>query len=207
MTFWQTFIQVIINPLAAFQQFREDNQAARKGLLALLLVLGVYTVILVIFILRDYPALAPSILPIAAEDLYRYQVWYQGPLFFVATLLLTGILTQLTRANGQTERFAVVFARVSFATTVPFALTTMMVELVIAILVLAGFCQPQAVLGWLTGEGALFANAYQLAGILWIIGLLAITARLSVGVRWWLGIVLGVVLAGIYGVPIGLFIR
>ncbi len=107
------------------------------------------------------------------------------------------------------ERFAVVFAQVSLTTTVPFALTTMVVELVIAILVLARFFQPQEIeiLGWLTGKGTLFANAYQFAGILWVIGLLAITAKLSVGVRWWLGIVLGVILVIIYGAPIGLFIR
>ena len=207
MTFWQTFIEVIIKPLSAFQHFREDDRAARKGLLVLLLVLGGYTLILVIFIISDYPAMAPSILPIAPENLYRYQVWYQGPLFIAATLLLTGLLKLLARVKGQAESFAIIFARVSFATTVPFALTTMVVELVIAILVLAGVFQPQEILGWLTGEGALFANAYQLAGILWMIGLLAITAKQTVGVRWWPGILLGVVLASIYGVPIGLFIR
>ncbi len=207
MTFGQTFIEVIIKPLSTFQHFREDDQAARKGLLVLLLVLGVYTLILVIFIISDYPAMAPSILPIETENLYRYQVWYQGPLFIAATLLLTGLLKLFARVKGQVESFAIIFARVSFATAVPFALTTMLVELVIAILVLAGVFQPQEILGWLTGEGALFANAYQLAGILWMIGLLAITAKLTVGVRWWPGILLGVVLASIYGVPIGLFIR
>ena len=207
LTFWQTFIGVIIRPLSTFQRLREDGQATLKGLLALLLILGTYTLILVVFIVRDYPAMAPSILPIAAEDLYRYQVWYQGPLFIAATLILTGLLMLLARVRGQADGFAVVFARVSFATTVPFALTTMAVELAIAILVLSVVVQPPEILAWLTGEGALFANAYQLAGVLWIIGLLSITTKLSVGVRSWLGIVLGVVLVIIYGVPIGLFIR
>jgi hypothetical protein len=113
----------------------------------------------------------------------------------------------LARVKGQAGSFAVPFARVSFATTVPFALTTMAVELVIAILVLAGAFQPKEVLEWLTGEGALFANAYQLAGVLWMIGLLAITTKLSVRVKWWSGIVLGVGLAIVYGVPVALFIR
>jgi hypothetical protein len=207
LTFWQTFVGVIIQPFSTFQRLQNDNRAALKGLLALLLVLATYTLILVIFIVHDYPAMAPSILPIAVEDLYRYQVWYQGPLFIVATLILAGILMWLGRVKGQTASFAVTFAQVSFATTVPFALTTMAVELVIAILVAARVCQPQEVLGWLAGSGALFANVYQFAGVLWIIGLLAITAKLSVGVRWWVGIILGVVLAIIYGVPIGLFIR
>jgi hypothetical protein len=207
MTFSQTCVGVVVKPLSTFQRLREDERAALKGWLALLLVLSTYTLILVIFILHDYPAMAPSILPIAAEDLYRYQAWYQGPLFIVATLALTGLLTLLARVKGQAGSFAVAFARVSFATTVPFALTTMAVELVIAILVLAGVFQPQEVLGWLTGEGALFTNVYQIAGILWMIGLLVITAKLSVGVKWWLGIALGVGLAIIYGVPIALFIR
>lgn len=207
LAFWQTFIGVIVKPVSTLQRLQNDDRAALKGWLALLLVLTAYTLILVIFVVYDYPAMAPSILPISVEDLYRYQVWYQGPLFIVATLLLTGLLMLLARAKKRAESFAVVFARVSFATTVPFALTTMAVELMIAILVPARVFQPQEVLGWLAGEGALFANVYQFAGMLWIIGLLAVTAKLSVEVKWWLGIVLGVVLTIIYGVPIGLFIR
>ncbi|MCB8980556.1 MAG: hypothetical protein H6657_24365 [Ardenticatenaceae bacterium] len=207
MTVWQTFIGMIIKPLYTFQHLQNDDRAARKGLWVLLLVLGTYTFILSIFITHDYPAMAPSILPISVEDLYRYQVWYQGPLFIVATLVLTGLLVLLAKMKGQAAGFTVVFARVRLATAVPFALTTMAVELVIAILVLVGVFQPLEILGWLAGEGAWFANAYQLVGVLWIIGLLALTARLTLGVRWWLAIILGVVLAVIYGIPIGLFIR
>jgi hypothetical protein len=198
---------VVVKPVATLRLLQEDDQAALKGWLALLLVLATYTLILVAFILRDYPAAAPSILPIAAEELYQYQVWYQGPLFVAATLLLAGLLWLLARGKGHAHSFAVPFARVSFSTTVPFALTTMAVELVIATLVLTGAFQPQEVLGWLAGKGAWFASVYQLAGVLWMIGLLAITAKLSVGEKWWQGIVLGVVLAAIYGVPIALFVR
>lgn len=207
LNFWQTFIGVVVKPVSTFRQIEEDDQVVLKGLLALLLVLAVYTVILIIFIQCNYPAMAPSILPIAVEDLYQYQVWYQGPLFLVATLILTGVLMLLARIKGQAGSFAVVFARVSFATTVPFALTTMLVEMVIALLVWAGLFQPQEVLGWLTGAGAWFANTYQIIGIVWVVGLLALTTKLSVGVRWWLSVVLGVLLAIIYGMPIGLFIR
>jgi hypothetical protein len=207
LTFWQTFLGVVFRPFSTFQQLQEGERAILKGLLMLLLVLAVYTLILVIFIQRNYPAMAPSILPVAVEDQYRFQVWYQGPLFLVATVILTGILVFLSRVRGQTGSFAGVFAQVSFATTVPFALTTMIVELVIALLVLAGLLEPREILGWLTGEGAWFANIYQVAGVLWIVGLLAVAAKLQVGVRWWLSIILGVLLAIIYGVPIGLFIR
>ena len=206
-TFWLTFAGVIVKPVSTLRRLQEDSQAARKGVVALLSVLAVYTSILIVFIVCDYPAMAPSILPIAVEDLYRYQVWYQGPLFTVATLLLVGILLLLARLTGHRESFGTVFARVSFATTAPFALTTMAVELVIALSLFAGVFQAQEILGWLTGEGAWFANAYQFVGVAWIVGLLAITAKLSVGLRWWAGIVLGVALAIIYGLPIGLFIR
>lgn len=207
LTFWQTFLGVVFRPFSTFQRLQEDERAIQKGLLMLLLVLAVYTLILVIFIKRNYPAMAPSILPVAAEDQYRFQVWYQGPLFLVATVILTGILVFLSRVRGLTGSFAGIFAQVSFATTVPFALTTMLVELVIALLVLAGLLEPEEILGWLTGDGAWFANIYQFAGVLWIVGLLAVAAKLVVGVRWWLSIILGVLLAIIYGVPIGLFIR
>ena len=137
MPLWQTFAGVVLKPLSTLQRLGEDERPALKEWLALLLVLATYTLLLVVFVLRDYPALAPSILPIEVEDLYRYQVWYQGPLFIVATLVLAGLLMLLARGQGQAGSFAVQFARVSFATTVPFALTTMAVGLVIAILVLA----------------------------------------------------------------------
>jgi hypothetical protein len=207
LQFWQTFFGVIIKPLSTLRVLQEDDRPALKGWLALFLVLSTYTLILIIFIARDYPAAAPSILPIGVEDLYRYQVWYQGPLFIVATFLLSGILHLLSLAKDQTGNFPAVFARVSFATTVPFALTTMAIELVIAILVLARVFQPQEILGWLTGDGALFANVYQIAALVWVFVLLVITAKLSVQVKWPLGIALGVILAIIYGVPIGLFVR
>ena len=206
-TFWQTFLGVIVRPLATLQRFQEDKRAAQKGWLSLFLVLFVYTLILAIFIRRDYPAAAPSILPIAVEDLYRYQVWYQGPLFIAATLALVGVLQLFTEVKGQTVGFPVVFSRVVFATTVPFAVTTMAVELVIAMLVLFKVFQPQEILGWLVGDGALFANLYQFAGLLRLVVLLVITAKLSAGVKWWPAIGLGMVLAIIYGIPIGLFVR
>jgi hypothetical protein len=205
--FWKTFTGVIIRPLSTLQYLEEDERVALKGWLALFLVLLIYTLILVIFIVRDYPAAAPSILPIGVEDIYRYQVWYQGPLFIVATLVLAWILQMLARVNDQKGHFAVMFARVSFATTVPFALTTMAIELVIAILVLVRVFQPTEILGWLRGEGALFANVYQIAGLVWVFMLLVIAAKLSVNVKWRQSILLGVVLAIIYGLPIGLFVR
>ena len=77
----------------------------------------------------------------------------------------------------------------------------------IALLVLARVFQPQELLGWLTGAGLWFANTYQIAGILWLVGLLVIATKLSVHVRWALCVVLGALLAAIYGVPIALLIR
>jgi hypothetical protein len=147
------------------------------------------------------------VLPITAQDQYRVQVWYQGPLFIVATLVLAGMLGLLAKAKQRDERNAVLFARVSLATTVPFALTTMAVELVIAILVAARVLEPSEALGWLQGDGALFANAYQLAGIVWMVGLLSVAAKVTIGVRWVGAVALGLVLAILYGLPIALFIR
>lgn len=47
----------------------------RTGLAALALVLGTYTVILVAFLLRDYPAAAASVLALIVEEHYAYQIW------------------------------------------------------------------------------------------------------------------------------------
>ncbi len=49
--------------------------------------------------------MTPTILPSMVEDLYRYQVWCQGPLFLVATLVLTGLLMLLARMKGQAGDF------------------------------------------------------------------------------------------------------
>ncbi len=173
----------------------------------LLLVLGTYILILGILILRAYPAAAPSILPLTVEQQYQVQIWYQGPLFLMSTLLLTGVLMWFATAKGRTVDFGTLFARVSFSTTAPFALTTMLVELVIALLVLVRAFQPQEVLGWFAGDGLWFATLYQLAGIAWLVGLLVITAKVSASVRWGVGVLLGVLLSAIYAVPIALFIR
>lgn len=207
LTFWQTFAGAIVRPVSTFKQFEEDDCAALKGVLVLLPVIGVYTLILVLFIRHNYPAAAPSILPVAVEELYQYQVWYQGPLFLVATLGLAGLLVLLARMRGEAGEFSTVFARVSFATTIPFALTTMLVELALSLLIAVGLLQPQKVLGWLTGEGTWFALTYQLVALVWIIGLPALAAKLSMGVKWLWGIAAGVLLTIVYGIPVGLFIR
>jgi hypothetical protein len=83
----------------------------------------------------------------------------------------------------------------------------MLVELVIALLVLPGWITPDATLDWLAGSGAWFATVYQLAGILWVVALLAVTARLATGAKWYTSVGAGLGLAVLYGLPIGLFIR
>lgn len=52
-----------------------------------------------------------------------------------------------------------------------------------------------------------FANTYQLGGILWLVGLLVIAAKMSASVRWGVGISLGLFLSAVYALPIALFIR
>jgi hypothetical protein len=48
---------------------------------------------------------------------------------------------------------------------------------------------------------------YQLAGILWVVSLLCVTARLAIDARWYTSVGVGLGLAVLYGLPIGLFIR
>jgi|GEM_PF-2189426 len=207
LPFWQVVTGVVARPLSTFRHLQDDEKAGLKGLWILLLILAVYTLVLGIFILRGYPAAAPSILPLSVDQQYSVQIFYQGPLFLGSTFLLTGLLLWLAKANRRTVGFGALFARVSFATTVPFALTTMLVELVIALLVLVRAFTPQEALGWLSGDGQWFANAYQLGGILWLVALLVIVAKVSTSVRWGVAIVLGVLLSAVYAMPIALLIR
>lgn len=207
-SFWGLWLAVMTRPVRGLSALERAASPPRAGLAALALVLGIYTAILAVFLLRDYPAADESVLPLTVEDQYAYQIWYQGPLFLVMTAALAWLLARISRRRGSSSgELPVRFAQVSFATTVPFALTTMLVEAVVAGLVLLGLVTPDAVLGWLTGPGEWFASTYQLAGVLWVVVLLAITSRLATGARWHLSVALGFALAAVYGLPIALFIR
>lgn len=207
MSFWQTFLGVVVRPRATLIQLEKEKRAILQGILALLLVTAVYTVILLIYILRGYPAAAPSVLPLAVEDQYKFQIWYQGPLFFVATWAVAALLVLISRVKGHAEHFGVAFARISFATVVPFACTTMLIELGLALLLATGVLEPKATVSWLSGAGSWFATTYQLVALVWIFALLALTVRLTAQTKWWMSLALGLLLLIIYGLPIGLFIR
>lgn len=206
--FWDYWLAVLLRPVRGLEAVGLAATPVRLGVAALALVLGTYTVILLVFLSRDFPAAAESILPLSVEKQYTYQIWYQGPLFVAMTVALAGFLRLLTRRRGShpTSR-AGLFAQVSFATTIPFALTTMLVELAIALLVLPRWITPDATLDWLSGSGAWFATIYQLAGALWVVALLSVTARLATGAKWYTSLGAGLGLTVLYGLPIGLFIR
>ncbi len=205
--FWGLWLGVLRRPVHGLEAVGRSATPLRLGLAALALVRGTYTLILLVFLARDFPAAAESVLPLTVEEQYAYQIWYQGPLFVTMTLVLAGLLRLLTRRKEHPTSPAGLFAQVSFATTIPFALTTMLVESVIALLVIPGWIRPEATLDWLSGPGAWFATIYQLAGVLWVVTLLSVTARLAMGAKWYTSVGIGLALAVVYGLPIGLFIR
>jgi hypothetical protein len=207
LSFSQAFFGIVFRPVATLRQFETARRPFWQGMLALLLVIIAYTVILGVFITRGYPAAALSVLPLSVEETYRYQIWFQGPLFLVDTLALAGLLLLMARFTGRRPGFSVAFARASFATSVPFVFTTMLVELVLAGLLLANVVQPDQALAWLTGAGIWFATTYQLIGLVWIVALLAVATWLSTGLHWSQSVGVGALLTVIYGIPIGLFIR
>lgn len=196
-----------MRPRSTLARLEKEKGAVLQGVLALLLVTAVYTLILLTFILRGYPAAAPSVLPLALTEQYKYQVWYQGPLFLVATCVVAGLLLLIPRVRGSGEKFGIVFARISFATVVPFACTTMLIELGLALLLAVGVLEPKATVSWLSGAGSWFANGYQLVALVWIFALLTLTVRLTAQTKWWMSLALGLLLLVVYGLPIGLFIR
>ncbi len=109
VSFWHTFLGVVVRPRTTLIRLEKEKGAILQGILALLLVTAVYTLILLIFILRGYPAAAPSILPLAVKDQYKFQVWYQGPLFFVATGAVAALLVLISRVKGHAEHFGIAF--------------------------------------------------------------------------------------------------
>ena len=194
-------------PGRTFEGLADDPHAGRHGALVLLAVCAVYTLILLAFLGRGYPAATGSALGLAPEGQYGVQVWYQAPLFFAVTCLTTAVLVLASRASGQPVGFGLAFGRVSLATAVPFASTTMVVEVAAALLLAAGLVKPADLLGWLTGPGAWFALLYQLVGLAWLAALVLVATRTTLGRGWRISAPVGVLLLVVYGVPVALLIR
>jgi hypothetical protein len=205
--FWSTFWGVTIRPWRTLGELARDPAALRNGVLLLLLITLVYTLILAIFIVQDYPAAAPSVLPLTVEEQYPVQIWYQGPLFFAGTALTAGVLVVLGRLLSGYRGFGLAFARVAYASVIPFFFTTMLVELALALLLLVGIAQPDAVLNWLLGPGSWFPMTYQLISIVWIAALFVMAAWQTLERGWVGGLFGGLLALGVYAVPVALCIR
>ncbi|MGD8475064.1 MAG: hypothetical protein PVH59_13160, partial [Anaerolineae bacterium] len=174
--FWSTFWGMTIRPWRTLGELARDPAVLRNGVLLLLLITLVYTLILAIFIVRGYPAAAPSVLPLTVEQQYPVQIWYQGPLFLASTALTAGVLVLAGRLVGSSPAFRLAFARIAYASVIPFFFTTMLIELALALLFAVGVVQPDAVLNWLLGPGAWFPTSYQLISIAWIATLFVMAA-------------------------------
>ena len=209
--FWSTFLGMTIRPWRTLDELARDPAALTKGALLLLLITLVYTLVLGIFIVRGYPAAAPSVLPLAPEEQYRVQIWYQGPLFFVTTACTAGFLALAAHLLGQSPAFratfAPTFARIAYASVIPFFFTTMLIESTLALALLAGAVQPDAVLSWLLGPGAWFPAAYQLVAIIWIAALFVMAAWRTLERGWAGGLIGGVLALVVYALPVALLIR
>lgn len=112
--------------------------------------------------------------PIGAQ--YQLQIWYQAPLFFATTALTAAVLMVLDSRAKHRTTFWVAFGRIALATAVPFAFTTMLVEVVVASLMLAGVIEPMLTWHWLMGDGSRFAAFYQSVGLAWLLGLMVLLA-------------------------------
>jgi hypothetical protein len=209
--FWSTFWEMTVRPWRTLGALARDPAALQKGVLLLLLIIFVYTLILAIFIAQGYPAAAPSVLPLTVEEQYPVQIWYQGPLFLVATALAAGLLAfagrLLGRSPGFRQTFAPAFGRIAYASVIPFFFTTMLVELGLAVGMLLGVMQPDAALSWLLGPGAWFPTVYQLIAIVWIAVLFIMATWRTLERGWAAGLLGGLLALAVYALPVALFIR
>jgi hypothetical protein len=163
--------------------------------------------VLGLFLLADYPAAAPSVLPLSADEQYRVQIWYQAPLFVFNTLIAAWVLVALARAAKGQATFRNALVGLLFASTVPFLFTMLLVELACAILLLAGAVEPAPLLDWLKGDGVWFASTYQAIGYAWVAVLFCISAKRTASLNWPPGIAIGLATLAVYSIPIALLIR
>ncbi len=204
---WEVLVGTVVHPIRTFTALEGDRHAARHGVLALLAISAAYTAILGVFIFRGYPAAAPSVLGLPVDRQYAAQIWYQAPLFWASTALTAGALMLVALLARHRVGYSVAFGRLALATVVPFALTMMLVEATIAVLLALGALQPLAVLHWLLGPGVWCAILYQSIGLAWLGVLVVIAVRVSGINQWWLSVLAAVPLLILYGLPVGLFIR
>jgi len=204
---WRNFRGTVTRPARTFADLETDPHAARDGAVVLLAVCVVYTLILLIFLGRGYPAAARSVLDLTPEDQYVAQVWYQGPLFFSTTAITAAVLVLLSRVGGRPTGYGIAFARISLATAVPFAVTTMVVEAAVGLLLAAGVLEPADLLAWMTGPGSWFALLYQVVGVAWLTVLVMVATRATLRRGWLVAIPAGMVLLVVYALPVALLIR
>ena len=204
---WRAFRGTVTRPGRTFADLAADPHAGRHGALVLLAVCAVYTLILAAFLGRGYPAAARSALGLAPEDQYGVQVWYQGPLFFAVTAVTSAVLVLVSRSSGHPTGLGLAFGRISLATAVPFASTTMVVEVVAALLLATGVLAPADLLRWLTGPGAWFALLYQVIGLGWLAALVMVATRTTLGRGWLVSAPAGLLLLVVYGTPVALLVR
>lgn len=205
--FWHTISGVVVRPWRTFEELNSDPKSLRKGFGAFLLVAVGYTAVLGAFIAADYPAAVSSALALPRGVQYKVQIWYQVPLFLLATLSSAGVLMLLLRATNVRVHYSLAMAHLLFASTVPFLFTTLPVELVIGALVSTGITEPASVLAWLSGPGTWFASTYQIAGVIWIVALFLIATKRFSNHRWPMSITIALVTLAVYALPLAFLIR
>jgi len=204
--FRTVFIGTVMRPWSALKKLELDPDGPKKGAALLLFVVLVYSLIVGIFLIKGHSAMEPSVLPIPVEKHYAYQIWYQGPLFFLDTLAAAGFLTIGARLSGRRTGYGAAFARLCFASATPMVFTVMLVELALSLLILTETVGRQAILNWFSGRGAWFMISYQAIGVAWIAALFLIVG-IQTAKKKGLGLILGAATLAVYALPIALVIR
>jgi hypothetical protein len=206
-TFFRYLFGTIFLPRRAFGRLMADPRPARRGFQAVLLAGFLWLLTTAAVAVTGGVPMAPIFLSVRAENYHFWQMLFILPLFvliWVFASVLVHLLGRGTRKGGSLRRTLAIFG---FSLAGPIILLWAP-QTTIAVFYGLGMGQ-QEMVDILSGPGraqTLYLAAHGLA-LLWAYGLYSVAASVSQKIKWWKGLLLGVLAGSIFAAAMVGFLR